>query len=394
MERKRKQGMSIKDKITILIKKNHSMKWYICILICVALFAGLLIIGKMEKIEKAKAPAALTTSKVQMRVTFTGDIEVSDSIRKLANEIGYKRLCYGLTKYWRDSDYVVANVSGPVLEYNVENYTSTRDADENSYYIRPAAIRGFKDAGINILGFANDDAFNYGVTGIRSTLRVMNDNALETIGINASSAEEIYNIKEYEYINESGEVKLQKLAIFAVNDDIMKNSTMGENKEGIVNTTISDLYLQIYETSKVVEDVVVYVHFNEGESTRVTEEQTELAHALIDAGAKVVIGNSTTMQKAEKYNRGLILYGIGSLITDEIHSDNLDSVLVDFVVRNNGETIVYLTPLRIQNGRPKVTQSDFYKKRIQSIITDGLKEGEYRIMDDGIIRISIKKIIN
>ena len=120
----------------------------------------------------------------------------------------------------------------------------------------------------------------------------------------------------------------------------------------------------------------------------------ELAHALIDAGANVVIGNSTTMQKAEKYNRGLILYGVGSLLTDEIHSDNLDSVLVDFVVRNSGETIVYLTPLRIKGGRPEVTESTFYKKRIQSVITSGLQDGEYRIMDDGIIRISLKKTIN
>lgn len=388
MRYRRRRKFSMKDKVTIWIKKAKPVQWYVCLALCAFLLVGLFICNKNVQ-SKTKVPAELTANEIQLRMTFAGDVEISDAVRTFANKNSYKSLLKNISGYWKKSDYVAANISGPVLEYDVDNYTSTREGGEDSFYVRPRAVRGFQQAGINMWGCANDATYNYGATGVRSTIRVLENYGMEYIGVRSSSAEPIYTMKEYEYIGEDGTSLTKKVAVFAVNDNIMKNSSAGENKAGVTNTSLSDLYVQIYEVSQVADQVIAYAHYTDNKEAYVTKEEEEVAHALIDAGADLVIGNSPTLKKAESYKEGLILYGIGSLITDDIHTNELDSVLVDFVVRNSGETIVYLTPIRIKEGRPTVVEKGIYKKRIQSIVTSGLEDESFQVMEHGVIKISL-----
>lgn len=390
MEEKKK--LKLKDQLTIYIKRKQLLSLKKTIIFSLILSFILISINIFSVSSAKKAPAALTTSKVQLRLTFTGDIEVSDCIRKKANQSSYAKLLTGISKYIKKSDYVITNLSGPVLKNDVSNYKSTRNKDEESYYLRPAALRGFLSAGINMPSFANDDAYNYGTTGINTTISMLNEYESNYLGVISDSSQPIYKVIDYEFKSENGDLEKRNVAIISVNDEVRKKSTPGENKAGIVSSSMEILYETIYDASQENDYVIAYVHFSKQNSEENSNESEELAHMLIDAGADVVIGNSDTLNSVEKYEDGIIAYSLGALITDEVFSYNKDGAMLDFVVRNSGEVIIYMTPIRIQEGTPIVVKEGFYAKRIQKIITSKLEDSDYKITKDGIVRISLGQL--
>ena len=386
MEQKKK--LRLKDRITIHMKKTKPIKWQICLGLSIILLILLFVMGMSHETQRTKAPAALTTSKVQLRVTFTGDIQISDNVRKLAQDTGYSGLFKGVSKYWSKSDYVAANISGPILKYDVSHYTSTRDKNETSNYLRPRAARGMSDAGINLFSFANDDAYNYGRTGIKSTISVLDEYNIEYLGISDDSKNPIYKVLEYTFHDTSGKMEKRNVAVMSVNDVIRKHSTVGEGKEGIINSSMTEVYEILYQASEECDYVIAYVHFKNGTEA----EERETAQAMVDAGADVVIGNSNILQSVEKYGDGIIAYGLGNFVTDETSTYDKDAAMLDFVVRNSGEVILYFTPVRVEEGRPEVTTEQLYLRRIQATLTKNLPDDCYRITESGMVRLSLGQL--
>ena len=379
---RKKTNLSMKDRLKIYIKRKKDSFLLAESVACVLLLVLLFVCGVSAKTKTTMAGAELTDSEIDLRITFAGDIRVDQLIRKQAGKIGYENLFAGVSSYWSNSDYVVANLSGPVLEFDVSNYTSTREREVESIYLRPAALKGILAAGINLPSFANDDAFNYGRTGVESTLRLLKENQTEYLGVVADDTEGIAKVIRVEE-------QMPSIAVVSVNDIVRDRSSAGTGKAGIVNTSSSSFYTRIYELSKENDYVIAYVHYGESGSNVITDEQRNTAHALIDAGASLVIGtHSHTVQPIEAYGEGLIFYGLGALVSSEEYSVLLDSILLDLTVTTEGIMKLYVTPLRIENGCPIVTENVFYQKRICEVLTKELEKGSYSFTENGVLCLS------
>ena len=389
--RQRKKKLRIKDRITIYIKETKPVKCRVCLVIAAILLIALIILGRTQKINVIEASMPLKEENVQMRLTFAGDIEITDGIRKLANKSSYKNLFEGVQEYWNDSDYVIANISGPVLQYNVSHYKSTRKEGEDSNYLRPAALRGLKEAGINLPGFANDDVYNYGVTGIESTIRILEKYNMDYLGIISNSNEPLYKILEYDFKTSSGELETRKIGVIGINDVLRKKSTVGENKAGIINSSYQPIYEKIIEMDEMCDYVIAYTHLKNGEENTSTEVE-EIAKVLIDVGADVVIGNSSALESMEVYEGKYIFYGLGSLVSDEAYSFSRNSALFDFTVERDGDVSIYLTPLHITEGRPGKVTSEMNLKKIHATVLSNATDKDYEILDDGLIKFSLGKL--
>lgn len=384
---KQKKELSAKQRMMIRIKKRKQWPCRMYIYISCIIFCGMVLVGKLQGVCCAEAPESFGSETVKSRITIAGDVQVTDHVRKLANNIGYKQLFEGVSTYWENSDCVMVNVSGPVLRTDVDNYKSTREKDEDSNYLRPAAVRGFQAAGIDLLSFANDDAYNYGITGISTTMEVMKENQMDYIGIASNLNEVIYRTVEYKVPTPLGAMDNRQISIVSVNDDIRDKSTVGTSKAGIINSSVNTLYTSIFEVSQQSVYTVAYVHFDDGENTKVTENQRTVAHAMIDAGADLVVGSNDSLNSVEEYHGGLIVYGLGRFISDEFYSTSLDGAMLDLIVDENEQVYVYLTPTRIKDGQPTVTQSKLYKKRIHSTLLSELEKESYTVDENGVICI-------
>ena len=387
----KQKKLSMKDRLTIHIKKKKPARLWVLLVGSAVLMAGLIMMGLVGgKVSRTEAPAALTTSKVQFRMTVTGDVTVDDNTRTLANQMSYERLLRSVSRYWSDADVVMANISGPILRYSADNYTSRNSAMDQSSYVRPAAMRGFAEAGINLLSFANDEVFNYGITGIRSTISLLEEAKIDYLGITSQSDQPYYKTFEFDYVGEDGLLEQRSVSVLSINDIVQDNSTVRAARPGVINSTIPSIFETVYLLSESSDVVVAYVHFGDLYSSKVTDEQRELAQSLIDAGADLVVGTNThTVQPVERYGSGVIVYGLGELLSTEDYSVSNDGALLDLSIRNSGEVVVYLTPTHIEEGRPAIADNWLYEQRVKSVLTTSLSENDYRITDDGLIRISL-----
>lgn len=389
---KKTNNLTTKEHVIVQIKKRKHWNWKTYLVICGIFLLVIIMSGMIQKADSAQVPNELKKEQNQVRITFTGDIQVSDRVRKLANHIGYKKLLAGMSTYWNTSDCVISNVSGPVLRTKVKNYKSTREPDEESNFIRPAAVRGFKEAGIDILSFANDDVYNYGITGITSTIEVMKEQQMNYLGVISGRKEAMHHIVEYDKkdtISAQEQVDVKQIAIISINDEIRNKSTVTESHAGIVNSSLNNLYSDIYQLSQECEYTVAYVHFSGESKNKISQEQRMIARAVIDAGADVVIGSNASMQMIEEYHEGLIFYGLGPLVSDEVYSAVVEGALLDLVVDETGMMTAYLTPTRLKNGQCEVTKNGLYQKRICSVLTKELEKSRYSVSDTGVISIKL-----
>ena len=387
----KQKKLSMKDRLAIHIKKKKPARLWVLLVVSAVLMACLIMMGLVGgKVSRTEAPAALTTSKVQFRMTVTGDVTVDDNTRTLANQMSYERLLRGVSRYWSDADVVMANISGPILRYSADNYTSRNSAMDQSSYVRPAAMRGFAEAGINLLSFANEEVFNYGITGIRSTISLLEEAKIDYLGITSQSDQPYYKTFEFDYVGEDGLLEQRSVSVLSINDIVQDNSTVRAARPGVINSTIPSIFETVYLLSESSDVVVAYVHSGDLYSSKVTDEQRELAQSLIDAGADLVVGTNThTVQPVERYGSGVIVYGLGELLSTEDYSVSNDGALLDLSIRNSGEVVVYLTPTHIEEGRPAIADNWLYEQRVKSVLTTSLSENDYRITDDGLIRISL-----
>lgn len=144
-----------------------------------------------------------------------------------------------------------------------------------------------------------------------------------------------------------------------------------ERDKSVVVTTENGLKVGFYgavyylmETEVITEairqlrqqaDIVVFVpHWGFETNPHHNEQQQELAHAVIDAGADIVWGSHPhVLQEMESYNGGIICYSLGNFsFGGNIYPDDYDSAVVQQeVIRTAdgtvslGETIV--VPVRI-----------------------------------------------
>lgn len=391
--KQKKKKLSVHDKLTIFIKRTKPLPWIFYLAVCIAMVAVMLVEGNKEVTIQDSVPEVLTSDSVGFRMTIVGDINIDDSIRTQANAISYSGLFKGIKNYWDTSDYVMANINGPVLKYEPSHYTSRKEIDEETLYLRPRAVRGMNDAGINLMSFANEDVFNYGITGINSTIEVLEENNIHYLGIAKDSTQSIYQILEYQLKGETKSQERHKIAVFCVNDIIPEHSTVNISRAGIINSSIDSLYESIYEASQECDQVIAYVHFGGDGKASVSDSQKQIAHAMVDAGASLVVGSHSHMvQSMEQYNGGLIVYGLGDFVATGSYSNTLDSVMLDYVITRDNKATVYLTPVRIEGGKPTITTSLFYKKRIISSLIGSMSESFFDAAEEGIISVPVEKV--
>ena len=385
--------LSMKDRITIFIKKKKEMHWKVGILLCAVLFAAIMICG-FSRTGTEQAPEELASDQNVFRITFTGDLKITEQMRESTQKGGYSGLFEGLKGYWKDADYVAANIDGPALRYEADHYTSTRDKKSESVYLRPRALRGFHEGGINLFCFANDETYNYGRTGIASTISLLNEYQYDYLGIASDNTAAPYKILEFTVSKKDGTEETKRVAVFNVNDHVMNNSTVNEENPGIYNTSLPAVNEEIYNVSQEADFVIVYAHFKEQyETSAITEREEQTAEGFVNAGADLVVGtNSDNIQSAKKYGDSYVVYGLGPLVSNEAFSFELDSALMDLVIDDEGNINAYLTPLRIQDGCPIVTKSSVYQRRIQKKLTKDLNKEDYSISREGMIVLPLGQI--
>ncbi len=147
--------------------------------------------------------------------------------------------------------------------------------------------------------------------------------------------------------------------------------------------TLEEITTQVSEAAALGDLLIVSVHWGSEYTHEPSTSQQAWAHAVIDAGADVVVGHHPqVLQGVETYGNGLILYSLGNFIFDQSGEDQNESVIAKIVLSGN-ERKLDLVPMRIDGFLPRKANEEEAGATLQRFVAwsdifvgDALLDGE------------------
>lgn len=329
---------------------------------------SLLSIGASSASEETNSGQGASTE--LFKAALVGDINLACGEERLSSVAGVASIFSKTKSLWSDSDLVFGNLESVLLDEG-EKYKSAKDGSNklgaNSNY-----ARSLKEAGFTALSLANNHAVDYGKKGLRSTIDALESQGIDVVGAgeNSSDASDPY-IKE---------INGFKVAVYSISDIVPEDYAATQTSPGIATENNSDIFMSLYEMRSSVDLIIVNVHWGYEYTSTENEEQQELAHELIEAGADVVVGeHSHTLQPVEIYQGKLIAYGLGDYSHDNAWTRTKDGAVLQLAVGSQRQISAMIQFIRIENGIPTNSVGDFYVDRDVRIVAKHLDESDYHL---------------
>jgi poly-gamma-glutamate synthesis protein (capsule biosynthesis protein) len=252
---------------------------------------------------------------------------------------------------------VISNVD--LLLVNLENAaTSSGNAVKGDVPLScdPSYVPLLKANNNTVASLANNHAFDYGIEGMKDTVKNLNDAGITPIGAGETEDEAHQAVVK--------EINGRKITILNYMDsnnfaeysyDVMPYAN--GSTPGYSAYDSADAQKQIAEHNDS-DMIIAYLHFGNEYSNSPNEDQVKIAHELIDYGADVVLGSHPHVtQGIEVYKGKPVFYSLGNFIFDQSNTATHSAYFVKLdVVDNTCVCTVY--PIYISNYLPQYMSSE------------------------------------
>ena len=380
MERK----LTLQEKVQAFIKRQprtsgKTVSIIIAVLAVIVFGAG--IVGNALNKNATSSVSEYDGGKL-VKGTVVGDMMLGRSITNKGSKNNYKNMFSGVSDLWKDSDYVAGNLECVLLD-NASDYEKNDKEIHINAETKTANV--LKENGFTLVSLANNHLADFKAKGVVNTLDTLDKVGLKHVGAgrNLTEAAE-YDIQEINGV---------KIATIAVSDIIPKDFAARDSKAGILTTKTLKYYQAVKDASEKADLVIANIHWGVEYGMTETEAQQQLARNLINWGIDVVIGSHPhVLQPVEKYGDGIIFYSMGNFVFDQGWSRTKDSMVLNYYVDEDGNCSFEITPIRIKDGYPEVTNNAFFKKRTYRTLTKNLKDSDYEVKSNTLLMKNAIKI--
>jgi len=215
------------------------------------------------------------------------------------------------------ADLAIANFENPAPDsftYHPGGYVFSAD---------PALIEGVKNAGIDWVSLANNHILDAGLSGVNETIRNLDRWGIAHGGAGANLAK-----ARAPSLLRTGQTTVAILAY----DTIRPAYAAGKSRSGSNQMTAARVREDVAAARDAGADVViVFPHWGVEYTAQPTNLQRALAHAAIDAGADLVLGNHSHWVGAMEIYRGRpIVYSMADFVFNIDRSEKtMEGILVD-----------------------------------------------------------------
>ncbi len=251
------------------------------------------------------------------------------------------------------ADIAIVNVETAITEGG--SPTSSK-----SYNFRaPArALEALRVAGVDVVSLANNHGVDYGTEGLQDTLAAKSGTALGVVGIGANATEA--------YAPWKTEVRGQRISVIGasdvIDDSLISAWTATDTQAGIASAKgVSQprLVESVRAARLDADTLVVYLHWGAEGMDCPTQRQRDLARALVDAGADIIVGSHThRVMTAGRLGAALVDYGLGNFVFyNESGASGVTGVLTASATGRDIDAYAW-KPARIQGGIPHLLSGD------------------------------------
>lgn len=286
---------------------------------------GILLVGICVSSGDSRHPVPLVNVPgEQLSLIFVGDTSFGENYQEesersggenILKTRGYNYSLKNFAPFLRKADLVVAN-----LETSVTDLPSSPLAGKKSYLHRSdlsKTPKALKEHNISVVSLANNHTLDYGTTGLQQFLKALKKHDIQWFGAGLDEASAVQPLR-LSYLL-AGQILRFVIAggfEYRENYDEAYNFYADGDKGGTNAWTVDRAFKQVRAMRLANPNafVVTYPHFGKNYAWK-TKEQTRLAHALIDAGANLVIGHGAHLfQEIEQYRERWIIYNLGNFV--------------------------------------------------------------------------------
>jgi poly-gamma-glutamate capsule biosynthesis protein CapA/YwtB (metallophosphatase superfamily) len=250
---------------------------------------------------------------------------------------------------------------------------------------RPEFVNWVAASGFNVLTLANNHAFDALDGGFRQVRTAMDGLGLPHFGAGMDLDEAAAPA-----IVEANGLRLAFVA--AVDHRSGPYRFASDRQWGVAPLDVTRLARQIGELHRQVHHVVVSVHWGEERFLIPSPVQIEQAHALVDAGASLLLGHHPHVLQGMEFYRGApIIYSLGNSVADDVPYTSGDAIRWNRTERTGCVLLAEFTESAVVNVRQVPTydvgrlagldHTGFGQRRIEKVnraIARGVSPARYR----------------
>ncbi|GEN54637.1 CapA family protein [Halobacillus faecis] len=357
--------LTFQEKILTRIKKDKkSTNKHVWI----GLLITFLFIAGFETFYKQPVPEAEENTS-EFRATFVGDMMFGRHVTDVIEKNGTPFLFEKVAPYFQSSDYVTGNFENAVTLSSEEEYTLL----DKSIHLQSdeSPVTTLKNMNFTNVNLANNHSMDYGEKGLKDTIKTMQNEGLSYVGAGE-------NIEEAQTIDYQ-EVKGLTVATLGINDVPVAGSPALKYRAGVAEADPEDFLPLVKEAESNADMVMVHVHWGAEYDNEPHPRQRDMAKAIVDAGADVIIGHHPhVLSPVEVYKDSVIFYSLGNFIFDQGWSRTRDSALVQYDLQEDGTGRFEILPMRIREARPSLTENPYNTKKIFFQLTRDMPEETFK----------------
>ncbi len=300
----------------------------------------------------------------EISIVAVGDIIMSRTVGIKITESGDNALPFRkIADILLAGDITFGNVEAPFLDQG------ELIREGMTFKAEPKFIEGLTLSGFDVVSLANNHSKNFGAEGLTYTFNHLASNDIKYCGAGNNSQE-----AHQPAILESKGIKFAFLA-HTYSDGLDFKTHLDKDKPDIAFWDLPQAVEDIKKAKEQADVVISYMHAGQEYTAKPIPEQVEFAHAVIDAGADLVIGShSHWVQTTEKYKDKYIIYSMGNFVFDQEWSqETKEGVIVKLKFDNRKFNLAEFIPVIIENyNQPRLAN----EKEIEKILKQMKLKGE------------------
>lgn len=252
----------------------------------------------------------------------------------------------GMAGAFAPEDIVVVNLETAITE-------SDGAVPKQFTFRAPPPVLGMLAAdGVDVVSLANNHGMDFGLVGLQDTLEAAEAAGLPLVGAGTSATEAFAP-----WTATVGGHRVAVLAATQVLDSAFESSwTAGPSNPGLASAKQPRLLLEaVARAAAEADTVAVMLHWGVEKETCPTRAQQELARAVVEAGADIVVGgHAHRLQGAGRLGRAVVAYGLGNLVFDTPDtSEGAWSGMLRVRADGAGDLDYQWVPARLVGGLPQ-----------------------------------------
>lgn len=307
-----------------------------------------------ERIELKKE--VVIEERNDFQISLVGDILMDGSIKHQIDKNGTDYPWEMVKEYFQNDDLTIGNLETSITTRGVK-------WPDKSYNFRsyPANLKSMENAGIDVLGLANNHILDYGHEGLLDTIKHIDNTGIKRVGAGKNKEDGMKAV-----IIEKEGLKIGVMSASRVVPYVEWYAT--EKRPGLIGAYdghIEELLSEVQKLRQDVDLVVLSIHWGIERSEEPKPQDLVLARRLIDGGVDVVMGHHPhVLQGIEIYKGKPIFYSLGNFVFGTQGKLTSNTMIAQINLVDGEMNNIEIIPFNIELGRPTPVTEDIRRSKI------------------------------